>query len=110
VSQASTPATRSPDLAGSGQLQSTSPLQTTSPQAIQADMEATRERLAGTVDQLVYRAHPKTILKRAVDSVRARFVDANGQPRTDEITKVGGAVAGTVVVLVLIRMTVGRKH
>ena len=39
-------------------------------------MEATRERLAATIDQLVYRASPKTIARREVASVKGFFVDA----------------------------------
>ncbi|HET9841748.1 MAG TPA: DUF3618 domain-containing protein, partial [Nocardioides sp.] len=32
--------------------------------ALEAEMEATRERLAETIDQLVHRASPKTIARR----------------------------------------------
>ena len=39
-------------------------------------METTRERLADTIDQLVYRASPKTIARREVASVKGYFVDA----------------------------------
>src|SRR6476469_3318872 len=66
-------------------------------------MEATRERLAGTIDQLVYRASPKTIVKREIASVKAHFVDAQGNPRTDNILKVAGVVVGLVAFVVVTR-------
>ena len=73
------------------------------PSSIEDDMEATRERLAGTIDQLVYRASPKTIAKREANGIKAHFVDAQGNPRTDNILKVAGAVVGLVVFVVVTR-------
>jgi hypothetical protein len=70
------------------------------PSAIEQDMEATRQRLAGTIDQLLYRASPKTIIRREVATVRAFFVDAQGNPRTDNILKVAGGVVGVVAFVV----------
>ena len=68
-------------------------------------MEATRERLADTIDQLVYRASPKTIARREVASVKAYFVDPlSGQPRTTNILKVAGGVAGMVALFVVLRV------
>ncbi|WP_235737840.1 DUF3618 domain-containing protein [Nocardioides alcanivorans] len=75
--------------------------------ALEAEMEATRERLAATIDQLVHRTSPKTIANRQVASVKAHFVDTEtGQPRTDNILKVVGGVVGTIVVLRIIRKIV----
>ncbi|MFS3127817.1 DUF3618 domain-containing protein [Nocardioides sp. Bht2] len=75
--------------------------------ALEAEMEQTRERLANTIDQLVYRAHPKTIVNRQVADIKAHFVDVEtGQPRTDNILKVVGGVVGTIVVLAVIRKIV----
>jgi hypothetical protein len=75
--------------------------------ALERDIEETRERLAGTIDELLYRAHPKTIVGREVASVKAHFVDpATGQPRTDNILKVVGGVVGVVVLLGVIRKIV----
>ncbi len=73
------------------------------PSSIEVEMEATRERLAGTIDQLVYRASPKTIVKREIASVKAHFVDAQGNPRTDNILKVAGVVVGLVAFVVVTR-------
>ncbi|MEP7092305.1 MAG: DUF3618 domain-containing protein, partial [Nocardioidaceae bacterium] len=55
------------------------------PASIEDDMEATRERLADTIDQLVHRSSPKTIARREVATLKAHFVDAQGNPRTDNI-------------------------
>jgi hypothetical protein len=74
-----------------------------SPEAIEKDLEATREQLADTIDQLLYRASPKTIVKREIASIRAFFVDQQGNPRTDNILKVAGGVAGFVAFVVVIR-------
>jgi hypothetical protein len=73
------------------------------PASIEDEMDATRERLASTIDQLVHRASPKTIVRREVASVRAWFVDAQGQPRTDNILKVAGGVVGFVAFVVVMR-------
>ena len=59
-------------------------------------MEETRERLATTIDELLYRAKPKTIVSRQVAEVKAYFVNtATGEPRTENILKVVGGVVGT---------------
>jgi hypothetical protein len=74
------------------------------PSDLEAEIEATRERLAGTIDELLYRASPKTIASREVASLKAHFVDpATGQPRTDNILKVVGGVVGVVALFVVIR-------
>jgi hypothetical protein len=74
--------------------------------SIESDIEMTRERLASTIDQLVYRTSPKTIAKREVNQFKGYFVDANGAPRTQNIAKVAGGVVGVVVVFALIRKLV----
>ena len=72
--------------------------------ALEAEMEATRERLADTIDQLVHRASPKTIARREAASVKGYFVDAQtGQPRTTNILKVAGGVLGVVVLFAVVR-------
>jgi hypothetical protein len=72
--------------------------------ALEAEMEATRERLAGTIDQLVYRTSPKTIARREITSFKGYFVDLNtGQPRTTNILKVVGGVVGVAVLFAVVR-------
>ncbi len=74
--------------------------------SLEHDIEQTRERLGATIDELVYRASPKTILRRQVASVKAYFVDPTGAPRTENILKVAGGVAGAVTLFVLARKIV----
>jgi uncharacterized protein DUF3618 len=71
---------------------------------LEAQMEVTRERLAGTIDQLVHRASPKTIARREITSVKGYFVDLRtGQPRTTNILKVAGGVVGVAVLFAVLR-------
>ena len=74
--------------------------------SLENEIEQTRERLGATIDELVYRASPKTIVRREVASVKGYFVDPSGAPRQDNIIKVVGGVVGAVVLLVVIRKVV----
>ncbi len=71
--------------------------------SLETEIEAARERLAGTIDQLAYRASPKTIVRREIASVKAHYVDVDGSPRTDNILKTAGVVVGFVAVMVMVR-------
>jgi hypothetical protein len=72
--------------------------------SLELEMEATRARLASTIDQLVHRASPKTIARREITSIKGYFVDLeSGQPRTDNILKVAGGVLGVVVLFAVVR-------
>jgi hypothetical protein len=72
--------------------------------SLESEIEATRQRLAGTIDQLVYRTSPKTIANRQVAAVKGYFVDVRtGRPRTDNILKVAGGVVGVAVVFGVLR-------
>ena len=73
------------------------------PGSIEHDIEVTRERLAATIDELAYRASPKTIVHREIAGIRATFVDAQGNPRTDNILKAAGAVVGFIAFVVVVR-------
>jgi hypothetical protein len=73
------------------------------PGTLEDEVEATRARLAVTIDQLAYRASPKTIVRREVAGIKAHFVDVHGNPRTDNILKVAGGVVGFVVLVVVMR-------
>lgn len=101
---------------------------TKSADAIEAEIEVTRARLASTVDELAARAKPKEILRRQTESLKARLAvqtdsaktqlrdqvqvtrvklkDAafapDGQPRTERLAAVGAAIAAVVVLLSLV--------
>ena len=71
---------------------------------LEREIEETRERLAHTIDELLHRASPKTIVSREVAAFKAFFVDARtGEPRTDNIHKTAGGVIGTIALFVVIR-------
>ena len=72
-------------------------------ESLEREIEETRERLAATIDQLVDRTSPKNVVRREIAAVKATFVDADGNPRTENILKVVGGVAGFVGLLVVIR-------
>ncbi len=75
--------------------------------SLESDIEQTRARLAGTIDELVYRTSPKTIVSRQLAATKAHFVDPDtGAPRTDNILKVAGGVVGVIVVVAAIRRIV----
>lgn len=71
--------------------------------SLEREIEVTRERLAGTIDQLVHRASPKTIVSREITAIRSYFVGDDGSPRTDNILKVVGGVAGVIAVFATLR-------
>ena len=74
--------------------------------SLENEIEQTRERLGATIDALVYRASPKTIVRREIATVKAYFVDPSGAPRQDNILKVAGGVAGFVALIVIVRKIV----
>ena len=75
--------------------------------SLEREIEETRENLAATIDQLLYRVHPKTIVGREVSSIKAHFVDTStGRPRTDNILKTAGVVVGVVAFLAILRRVV----
>jgi hypothetical protein len=85
------------------------------PAAIEAEIEATRARLAETVDQLAVRVHPKTIVERtkedarlqvqqATERARVQLHDAvytiEGKPRTERLAAAGAALVALIGLLV----------
>lgn len=77
------------------------------PSDIEREIEATRERLATTIDELLYRSSPKTIISREVAQLKAVYVDPEtGEPKTDAILKTVGGVVGVVIVFAVIRKIV----
>ncbi|MBS4752720.1 DUF3618 domain-containing protein [Nocardioides sp. zg-ZUI104] len=74
------------------------------PSDIEREIEEARERLAGTIDQLLYRSHPKTIISREIAQVKAYYVDPEtGEPRTDNILKTVGGILGVVALGIVLR-------
>lgn len=80
---------------------------TRSVKEIEADLAATRTRLAGTVDELVFRVSPAELKRRQVEALKARANAAvftpEGDVRFDRIAGVLFTVAAAAVALGLAR-------
>ncbi len=67
------------------------------------EIEQIRDRLADTVDALIDRAHPSTIARRSLASVKDRFIEPDGTPKVAAIAPVVGGIAATVTAIVVLR-------
>ncbi|MGJ9421783.1 DUF3618 domain-containing protein [Aeromicrobium sp. CF3.5] len=67
------------------------------------EIDEIRDRLAGSVDELIAAVHPKSLLKRGIDSVKSRFVDETGAVRTQVVVPVAAGVVLVVVGAVVTR-------
>lgn len=83
---------------------------TRTPAEIEADITATRTRLASAVDELVDRAHPRNVAKRQVEQAKAQVFDERGELRTQKLAAVGAAVVAVLGVLLTIRKLVDRRR
>ncbi len=68
-----------------------------------AEIDEVRDHLAATIDTLIDRTSPKSIVRRTVASVRGRFIDENGSPRFETIVPVVAGVAGVVAAAIVVR-------
>lgn len=69
-------------------------------EAIEAEIAAARQRLAGTVDELHARTAPKEIARRQAESAKTKFTEAtrtqSGELRTDRIAALGAAAVALI--------------
>jgi hypothetical protein len=72
---------------------------TQTPAEIEAEIEATRVRLAGTVDAISDRVKPANVARRCVASVKAQFVEPDGELRTTRVAVLAVVTAGAVAAL-----------
>lgn len=79
-----------------------------SPAQIEAEIEQTRDRLAGTLDELTERLSPRAALRRADTAARRAFTGPDGGVRKDRAAMAAGAVLATVGGCVALRLH--RKH
>jgi hypothetical protein len=86
---------------------------------IEADLGATRDRLAASVAALIDQVHPNRIKQRQIANVKqfantelenakSKIFNARGDLRTNRIVGVAAAVAGVVGFLLIIRAIVRR--
>ena len=88
---------------------------------IQADLGATRDRLAAAVEALIDQVHPQRVKQRQVtgakrflhtevEKAKSLVFNARGDLRTERVSIVGGAVAGAITLLVVLRTVVRRRR
>lgn len=70
------------------------------------EIEVIRNRLAGTVDELIDRTNPRNMVKRRLEDTKAHFIDEHGSPRLENIIPVAAGVVGLFSVLYVIRRLV----
>ncbi len=88
---------------------------------IEADLGATRDRLTASVEALIDQVHPNRIKQRQIanakrfaaielESAKSLVFNARGDLRTERLAIAGGAVAGFVSFLVIVRAIVRRSR
>jgi hypothetical protein len=86
---------------------------------IEADLSATRARLAASVSALIDQVHPNRIKQRQIaqfkmlggnarENAKSLLFNARGDLRTERLGAVAGALAGLVSFVVIIR-AIGRR-
>jgi hypothetical protein len=97
------PAPRRASGATSGEHDAEHAPDTRSAAEIEADIEQTRDRLAGTLDELTERLSPRTALRKANTAARGAFVTPEGSVRKDRAAVVLGTLAAVVAGAVALR-------
>lgn len=70
---------------------------------IEADLTASRERLASTIDELAFRAQPKEIVRRSTEGAKLKVNELTRTPDGELATeKIGYAVGGVGAVSLLL--------
>ena len=70
---------------------------------IEAELDATRARLAGRIDELTEYVAPRNVLDRQVGKIKGVFVDEYGGIKPDRVLMAAGAVVAVVVLLGITR-------
>lgn len=78
-----------------------------SPRQIETEIEATRERLAGTIDELTYRTQPAVIARRQKDQAQLKLQETFTTPQGD--LRVERVAAVAVVVVAVVALAVFRR-
>lgn len=69
-----------------------------SPAEIEREIQLTRDRLAGTVDDIATRVKPANVAAKAKDRARSQVYTPSGQLRTERVGIAGAAVAFLLLV------------
>jgi hypothetical protein len=70
-----------------------------SPAEIEAEIERTRLRLAGTVDAIADRVKPANVARRGAESAKAQVVDERGELRTGRVAAIAAATVAVGALL-----------
>jgi hypothetical protein len=70
------------------------------PAEIEAEIERTRQRLAGTVDAIADRVNPANVARRGAESAKAQVVDERGHVRIGRAAGIAAAAAAVIGLLV----------
>jgi hypothetical protein len=108
-------------LSKGGYVSSNSSQPTRTPSQIEADLGATRDRLAASVQALIDQVHPNRIKQRQIANVKnfantelenakSKIFNARGDLRTGRIAVIAAAVAGVVGFVLIIRAIVQRGN
>jgi len=86
---------------------------------IEADLKVARDRLGDSVEDLINQVHPNRLKQRQIaklknlataelDNAKSQVINPDGSPRTDRLVIIGGAVAGLITFLVVVRTLVNK--
>jgi Protein of unknown function (DUF3618) len=86
---------------------------------IEADLAASRDRMSESVEALIDQVHPNRVKQRLIggakqlasaelEDARSKLFNARGDLRRDRLVAIGGAVAGFVAFVLIIRALVRR--
>jgi len=81
---------------------------------IEAALQAARARLTGNLEDLIDQVHPNRVKQREIDKIKQRaqaeldnaksqVINPDGSPRVDRLAVIGGAVAGLVTFILIVR-------
>lgn len=87
---------------------------------IEADLNATRDRLTASVESLIDQVHPNRIKQRSilrlkavaneyVEKAKGLVFNARGDLRTNRVAAAAGGVAGFIAFVAVVRRIRGRK-
>lgn len=79
-------------------------------EALQADVQARRQQLAGTVDQIAARVTPQALLQQNTEAAKAKIARFATTPSGDLRTERLAAVAAVVVGMIALRVWGGRRR
>ena len=69
------------------------------PDEIEQELAETTQRLVSRVDELVYRVHPRQVVRRSMADLKSRVVEPDGRLRNEIVGAAIGALVGVAVLV-----------